>query len=676
MNTRIAGVRFIAAAVIVTFITVPPRVMQPTREEMLIEAFPQLARRFAGPAGMPASGGGVATAMLIPDPFLRSASKTSADFAYDLALRRLLAAQVDLRKQEERLFDLHASAGTAETQSRLDDARRRRDIAEQAAETASRARDERSGPLTGAPGYRGILVQRNTIVLRFRDDVGVEAIRDFLDRQQFLIRSGVASIGLFVVEMAGAEPEPTLDGDATRLRAVVNLLKEQRDLVDSAVQNSLLGPHIVPRPAQVQTQPKARYWFSASPPRDPLVLSHFPEAWNFNQAIAVRRGHVNVGVLDIGFRKDICQQNDCDLVITATCSNTEDSHGTAVASVIGATFGDGLGMDGASPFVSLFGCAPDDPPPCDAKVSDCSDLTNKGKLFSGFIKALPTLIVNSRARVVNASIGYNWSNFVDLDPLKNSDVQAIVANQGKDVRMLLKYYDDTILVASAGNDSARASGIIEPAVWASPFNWAALYGAPADYSPNVIVVEALHQDRATDQLTPRDDSNDGGAIAAIGDDVLSIVLKDTYDGLQGTSAAAPLVSATIALMLSNNSTLKVDQIKAALDLGPGKQLNAFKAMCASAADHDIELADLTCDGKVDMADFLIFKSGYQQISKHQITDDLNMDGVCDANDSMFCRIDLDGNGKVEAADLEVMIRAWNGGLSPDDAKRLRLLLEQ
>src|ERR1700692_2022142 len=100
MNTRIAGVLFIAAAVIVTFITVPPRVMQPTREEMLIEAFPQLARRFAGPAGMPASGGGVATAMLIPDPFLRSASKTSADFAYDLALRRLLAAQLYLRQQE------------------------------------------------------------------------------------------------------------------------------------------------------------------------------------------------------------------------------------------------------------------------------------------------------------------------------------------------------------------------------------------------------------------------------------------------------------------------------------------------------------------------------------------------------------------------------------------------
>jgi hypothetical protein len=676
MNVRIFGTLLIVIVVIATFVTLQPRVMCPSREEILIEDFPQLAKGLPEPMGAHASRDRFGIAQLIPDPFMRWESRTPEDCNYDAALGQLLAAQYALREEEESLWSAsRAGVGVSFAQSRLDDARGRRDAAERAANEARLARDRSNDPaIVRKPGYSGVLIQRNTIVLRFREDASSEAIRDFIIQQHLTVRSGSASIALFVVEMDDAAPERTLDGDATRLRAVIDRLKDATNLVDTAVQNSLIGPNIVPRPSTV-----SRDWFRTQPPKDALVLSHFPEAWNFNQAIAARQSHVSVGVLDVGFDPEVCQQNDCDLDVKLTCTNIVDYHGTITASIIGATFNDGLGMDGAAPFATVFGCTPPDPPPCDASVpDDCSELKDQRRLFDGYVTALPTLLSASRARVVNASIGYNWSS-VYIDPTNNAYVQALVADQGSQMRTLIQKYPDTILVSSAGNDSDRAHNKIQPAMWASPFNWAALYGPPAARSPNVIVVESLQDDGATSMP----DSNSGGSIAAIGMNVLTIVSKGMYSPNSGTSVAAPLVTATIAQMWAVNTNLCPnpqtcgDVIKMKLGIGSGKPLNAFSAVRDSADDPDFDLANLVAPfDKVDRADFLSFKDGYKQVKAGVFTSDLNQDTKTNSNDGMFCRIDLDGNGVVDENDLDVLIRAWTGGLSPHDAAALHKELTQ
>jgi len=100
-----------------------------------------------------------------------------------------------------------------------------------------------------------------------------------------------------------------------------------------------------------------------------------------------------------------------------------------------------------------------------------------------------------------------------------------------------------------------------------------------------------------------------------------------------------------------------DDIKKKLEIGSGNPLNASTPSETAQQTRLRSRKPRRSYDKVDMNDFSKFKDGYQQVRDNRITDDLNLDTKRDANDRMFCRIDLDGNGKVEAKDLEVMIRA-------------------
>lgn len=519
--------------------------------------------------------------------------------------------------------------------------------------------------------YRGLLVQRDTIVVMFDDDASGAEIEELLQTYELTERSRIERTKLYVVETVSAEETPEVwERLAVRLRAIVELLNREV-IVESAVQNGLLAGHIVPKPRREAAQDPQFSWFAANG-NVPLVKSRFPEAWNFNDTIA-REGSipVAVGILDEGFNPPCKDPKDasCDLVLhdASPCGSSEISHGTQMASIIGAKFDNGIGVDGANPFARIYVCSPV------KKTIDSSqntvqeaDIVLNSAPFAAFIASLEALLVQSspeKISVINASIGYRWRDRKN-PPQSNANVQAFVARQGIDVRKVMNG-STTVLVTSAGNDRI-------PAIWGSPFNWAAL--APADqvYSPagNIIVVEGLQQDNMT--RLPK--SNVDGMIQAIG--VGLHTLRGHYANGDpayettgpGTSNAAPLVAATVALMRARYPNIAAADIKAALCItGSGTpKLDAFTALRnAFKATASRDLADLDPGGALNSSDAERFKSAYQQvngINGTALTNDLNEDGIPDANDVKFCRADFDGNGKLEKIDFNVACAAWPDGM--------------
>jgi subtilisin family serine protease len=650
----------------------------------------------------------------IPDAMMRPASLTEEDRKYDNALETLLARQRERRHQEElayefedalfarefdvaqctrdveaaelavRLFDSESNRKSlAATRAALRQAENHRDLARQrvseaesatadvlakvrparvAAVTARNARDASHLVLQG-PAHRGILVRRDILLILFRKNVPAGVLIAFVAKQRLEVRGGDASIGLLVVEVPEDDvTRRTDEGDATRIRAIAERLR-QHDVVLSVVQDTLLGGDVIARP----NKPKAtaRDWFAAD--GDSVINAQFPAAWNFRGAW---KTPPEAAVLDVGFLRKVCVTKPCELDVSLTpnCEKAVDEHGTATAGVIGARFDDQIGVDGAAPDSVIHGCSPFPPKPCDESGLMPQEIVilRRMRKFSGALDALDVLLARvpkTTPSVTNASIGYNWSS-LNITPAGNTKLEELIAEQGEIVRAKVLPHVKAVLVASAGNDTGQ------PAVWASPFNWAALgTSAKSSAVENVIVVEAL--DHKGKLLAS---SNVDGMISAGGLNVLTAIMNG-YGYHQGTSAAAPLVTATVAMMQALDSTLDATAIKAKLGIGKVKQLNAFLALWESSPTPKLHVADLVRSGGVDEQDFARFKLDFlahEALKNGQFTRDLNGDCAMDKNDTKFCRIDLNGDGNVTDDDLKVMQDAWSGTAASAADLRRRL----
>jgi hypothetical protein len=669
-----------------------------------------LTRRFPELSSSPSS-----SATLIADPLLRQRSDKTSDDAYDAALTKVVDADSELERQQSMLVDVTkelaaADAEVASKKSRLaamrsgrqfwqweswhrkevdssasayQEALARRSVlrrrarvvdlrvenAQKVSQTAEGAaqRPTRNGSSGGPAAGRVVRVQRDTLLVMFRNDASPDEIARVLRQNRLTVRSGIAKISLFVVQTVDRSAK-TPEAAAIRLRALAWRLSKV-PIVRVAVQNVPLGPTTIPSPNKLpKDQKDPRDWFDKDllGNDDPLVTSKFPQAWNFSQAIGNNR--VDVGVLDEGFLDD-----QADLAVTSGtgCSRPGLSHGTKVAAIIAAKFDNGIGVDGAAAgFATIVGCAAKQATD-ELKAADPG--LQKEPLFDRLKDALDKLLDRKPAvPIINVSMGYNWIS-VSRFASEDTKLQEIVVRQGKIVRELLRKHPDVIVVSAAGNDSNETHP--EPAMWASPYNWAALGPSSADdpASPNVIVVQGLEKN-GTHPLVV---SNVGGTIRAIANKIPTIIGKNQFDKEDGTSGAAPLVSATIALMLARHPGLSVAQIKKNLGIDGklGDQapaLDAFAAVKASSPTPDLDLADLDGNGVVNMKDFLTFRDDFRDLAKGPpFTVDLNKDDVIDSNEHKFCRIDLNGDGNVKDDDLDVMIRAWGDpSINPATLKTL------
>ncbi|MGE0526435.1 MAG: S8 family peptidase [Bdellovibrionales bacterium] len=225
-------------------------------------------------------------------------------------------------------------------------------------------------------------------------------------------------------------------------------------------------------------------------------------------------------------------------------------HGTHIAGIIGAEGGNGIGISGVAPKVSLMILKY-----YDTKASEMNNLANT-------VKAID-YAVNKDCNIINYSGG-------GLAP--STEERAAIERANK---------KGILFVAAAGNE--RSNSDIKKYY-------------PADYGlPNILSVTAI--DRFKNVLPS---SNYGEAtvhVAAPGNDIISTLPKGEYGYMTGTSQATAFATGVAALVMANNSQLRQAQhiIKYLTHTGDTderligktqyrKRLNSYKALAIQDSD--------------------------------------------------------------------------------------------
>jgi len=342
--------------------------------------------------------------------------------------------------------------------------------------------------------------------------------------------------------------------------SVADLSRLQRALGPGAESLAPLPALIVERATapRVSTLPGATYverlrtrrpsWV----PNDPLKQWHltFNRAFDFWDA-APSLAPVRVAVIDSGI--DATHPDfegkifDAKSFVGGSARVDREGHGTFVAGLIAAGVDDGVGVAGMAPSAELLV----------AKVVNGDDLID----VEAEVKAIKWA-VESGARVINMSLGgFRDPRDPDRDAYSPLEAAAIGYAHGKGV----------VVVAAVGN-----SDEVPPKPW--PF---ASYPAAL---PHVLGVSALARDGSVPAFSNRDRIyND---IAAPGQAILSTFplaltagakecAEQGYSGCaveefgdfrkgEGTSFAAPQVSAAAAVLLSVRPSLRPEQVTALL----------------------------------------------------------------------------------------------------------------
>lgn len=228
-------------------------------------------------------------------------------------------------------------------------------------------------------------------------------------------------------------------------------------------------------------------------------------------------------------------------------------HGTHIAGIIGAVGGNGIGVVGISPKVSLMALKYYDP-----KSPGMNNLLNT-------VRAIQ-YAVQMRANIINYSGG-------GLDP-SPEEKRAIELAQHKSI----------LFVAAAGNERSNS-------------DVRGYY--PADYDlTNIISVTAI--DKRKSVLPTSNYGEMSVDIAAPGNDIFSTLPKGQYGPMTGTSQATAFVTGVAALVMANNSELKradrivkyLTQTGDSTDELTGKTryrkiLNSYKALAIQDKDLSI-----------------------------------------------------------------------------------------
>ena len=183
-----------------------------------------------------------------------------------------------------------------------------------------------------------------------------------------------------------------------------------------------------------------------------------------------------------------------DLVTAGNGQSDPYGHGTHVAGVIAAVRGNALGIAGLAPGARIL----------PVRVLDAAGNGSDADLANGIVWA-----VDHGARVINLSVGSP-----DYSPAEAAAV-AYAVQKG------------AVVIASAGNERAKGNPVMYPAAF-----------------PSVIGVAATGTDNRTLSFSSSGSYVD---LAAPGTGIVSTYRRG-YSALAGTSASAPLVSATAALV--------------------------------------------------------------------------------------------------------------------------------
>jgi len=174
------------------------------------------------------------------------------------------------------------------------------------------------------------------------------------------------------------------------------------------------------------------------------------------------------------------------------------SHGTAVAGIIGAETNNGIGIAGVAPYIKILNLRAFDP----AGYGEEDD-----------VAAAILYAVQMGAKAINMSFGDYSFSYVLRDVIRYA------------------YSQNVVLVASAGNSNSNAPHY------------------PSGYSEVISVGNSTKDDFVAST------SNYGSTLdlVAPGTDIMTTIRNGRYSGFNGTSAAAPFITAAAALVLSKQN---------------------------------------------------------------------------------------------------------------------------
>ena len=228
----------------------------------------------------------------------------------------------------------------------------------------------------------------------------------------------------------------------------------------------------------------------------------------------------------------------------------EHGHGTHIAGIIGAEGGNGIGISGISPKISLMILKYYDP-----KGNDVNNLVNT-------VKAIDYAVAKN-CNIINYSGGGIAPSPEERAAIERANKKGI------------------LFVAAAGNERSNS-------------DLRKYY--PADYGlPNILSVTAI--DRFQNVLPSSNYGEQTVDIAAPGNDIISTLPNGQYGYMTGTSQATAFASGVAALIMANNSNLrKAEEIKKYLtQTGDNdeklagktrwrKRLNSYKALAIQDSD--------------------------------------------------------------------------------------------
>ena len=488
------------------------------------------------------------------------------------------------------------------------------------------------------------------------------------------------------------------------------IIKELRNepFVDAAYVDFLVTPKSLPRRSDTKVEAGGTTYtwnWGVGESNDGnwgLKMLRMPPVWtilNRVRKIDPDRPRTRMAFLDVGFGTH--SHISYNAVLGGMPANPPKaectySHGTHVAGIAGALYGKGRGIDGMVPDSKI------DAIPVSSEVwlegtnlGVTSQLIQRAMLFSGAIDSLIDFIDQyplkpGEKRVVNASLGYNWSALgfeFGKDADEDENVKAHIFNSARSVqRLAAKFKDSILIVAAAGNDS---EGEATPhwAEFASPFGFAATHESPTfQKATNILIVEALGRDGKRASF-----SNAGGHVAAPGVDIMSTLagVSDGYGLCSGTSQATPHVTALAAILFELDPNKSPAEIAAVIrsSARPGvdgatPRADALAAVLKLSPDNIKYLVDLNGDGKVDSADLDIIKTHLIVLDDARrngtpFTIDLNGDGDINDNEACWPLIDFVGAGKAlyfeppgqaagpgRGSDLEMLQAGWTDAGKP------------
>lgn len=274
---------------------------------------------------------------------------------------------------------------------------------------------------------------------------------------------------------------------------------------------------------------------------------------------------IRVAVIDTGVdlnHPDLTGQivAQADVVANDGSAQDDDGHGTHVAGIIAAKADNGIGVAGVAPGVKLIA------------VDVFTYYMDNGTLKFGassidVVKGIEYAVSND-ADVINLSLGHYGSE----DTLLKNAIDSAVSL-------------GVVCVAAAGNNSSNQPhypGDFESCISVTATDWNDSFASYSNYGPE------------------KDISAPGGDSNSMPDSLILSTVYDArnhtsgYEYQSGTSMASPVVAGVVALMLSANPSLGVNDVKNIL-------YNTAVDLCAPGRDDFYGYGRINANAAVAMA---------------------------------------------------------------------------